>query len=641
MKKHEFVFIVLAAVLTLQHSFQANAAGFDDPVLEQEEIVVTATRIETPLGRLGSSVTVISRDEIEARGKPTVLDLLRGLPAIDVVQSGGAGSAFSIFIRGAKSEHTLVLLDGIEMNDPITPGRTFTFASLSVENIERIEILRGPQSMLYGSDAMGGVIHIITRKGEGEPSGSVRAEGGSFDTVSARGEFRGENGPLGYALGFSRLETGGISTAREEDGNREKDGSESTSASARVSALLRKNLEAEATVRYEESETDLDASGGVGGDDPNSRESREQIAARAEARLLAFDGAWEQVLGASWTRHDREYVDPADPFRPLDSSRSVFESDLLVFEWRHNFMLGDSHVLTLGMESGEEEGSSEYASRSAFGPYTSVFEEKSARTDGLYLQDRFLPESSISGSLGVRVDDHDRFGTETTYRLALSWEVQDGTRLKASFGTGFKAPSLYQLYSMYGDDSLDPETSDGWDAGVEHVFRDGRWTFSLTGFQNEFENLIDYDLVAWRYVNVARAETKGLECLVVFRGDRLEWSAGYTLTETEDRDTGLDLLRRPKHKATFEAGYRFGETGRAGFEIVYVGEREDVDDSTWPAARVELDAYTRVDLSASRRLGDRFEIFGRVENLFDEDYEEIKGYGTPGRSGYAGCKVEI
>ena len=603
-----------------------------------EEVVVSATRIEIPVREVGSSVTVISGSQIEEQQKPTVPDVLRTVPGLDVVKRQGATS---VFMRGSKSEHTLVLIDGIEMNDPVSPGRAFDFSYLTVDNIERIEVIRGPQSTLYGSDAIGGVINIITKKGKGSPEGFVSAEAGSFNTFRERAGISGENSLANYSVGISRLDTDGISAADRDDGNHEDDGLENTSVSGRVGFTPWESFGLDFILRWIDAEADIDNSGGAGGDDPNYTTETQQLYFRSQASLVLMDDLWEQKLGFSLTDYSREGDNDTDADHPDDLSRDSYDGKIIKFDWQHDLYLHETNTLTLGVETEAEKGRSDYYSQSIYGPYSSIFGEETARTRSFYLQDRITLRNSFFTTLGVRVDDHDRFGTETTYRLTLAYCInQTGTTIKGSYGTGFKAPTLYQLYSAYGDENLDPEESTGWDVGVEQSLFGKKLTLSATYFSNDFDDLIDYDTGLWKYINVAEAKSHGIElsATLVPIGD-LTLRAGYTYTDTQDKTTREDLLLRSKNSFGLNVDYRILNKANINLDISYVGARYDNDFSTWPATRVRLDPYTLVNLAVSYDITGTIKLFSRVENLFDEEYEEVKGYGTAGFSAYGGLKV--
>ena len=632
------------AALLLAAPSHTTAGDADPPNLRDiEEIVVTATRLETPGRELGSSITVITNEQIQQQGKATVADLLRSVPSLDVAQSGGSGQTASVFIRGAKSEHTLVLIDGVVMNDPSSTGRGFDFGKLAASNIERIEIVRGPQSTLYGSDAMGGVINIITKKGAGKTSGFLSAEGGSYKTLTTEAGVGGSAQAYNYSVDLSRMQTDGFSAASTKYGNTEKDGHTNTTLSARLGITPLKNFDADLILRYVNDHFDLDNFGGPGGDDPNFTGKSKRLFMRAQSRLSLFNEFWEQKIGFSFSDHSQRFNNDIDAAHPLDRERSTYNGQIVKFDWQHNLYLHETNTLTLGAEAKRETASSTYYSESFFGPYSSDFEKQSARTAGFYFQDKIRLWDSWFTTLGARVDDHGKFGTKSTYRAASSYLIRKtSTRIKGSYGTGFKAPSLYQLYSMYGDQNLDPEKSTGWDAGVEQSFLKGRLKLDVTYFRNDFRNLIDFDSGAWKYVNVGKAQTKGVE--ISMHGkltDELVLRAGYAYTTAKDAVSGERLLRRPRNKVSIGANYSFVPGGNVDIEAIWVDARSDFDYTSFPAARVKLHSYTLVNLAASYDITKNITILGRLRNLLNEKYEEVFGYGTPGFSAYGGVRVSF
>jgi vitamin B12 transporter len=349
------LFLFTAAVIA-QDSNNAKPATSDKPNGNQyqlDELVVTATKVETPAKEVGSSITVITKRQIEEQQQSTVLDVLRSVPSLDIVQSGGLGRTTSVFIRGADSEHTLVLIDGVEMNDPISAGRSFDFANLTTDNIDRIEILRGPQSTLYGSDAIGGVINIITKTGEGKPDGFFSVEGGSLKSFREAGGFYGGNKRIRYSLGFSRQDTDGISAAGEKYGNTEKDGYGNTSVSGKLGITPAHNLNVDVIFRRIDAKADLDNNGGIGGDDPNSTTSSTEHYFRTQARLLLFHNIWDQKIGFSLTNNSRAYKNDVDAAHPNDSNQSSYDGNIYKFDWQNNFNIHRTNILTAGLETEE------------------------------------------------------------------------------------------------------------------------------------------------------------------------------------------------------------------------------------------------------------------------------------------------
>ncbi len=643
--KHLVLLITLFMLLTsIPLSVQAQ-----EKEITLETIVVTATRVETPVEEIASSVTVISSEEIKRKQKPTVLEVLRDTPGLNVVQTGGAGRTTSMSIRGANSEHTLVMIDGVEVNDPITVGRSYDFAHLTVDNIERIEILRGPQSTLYGSDAIGGVIHIITKKGEGKPTFFLSAEGGSFTTFRETVGLSGGNKWVNYSLGLSRIDTDGISAARKKNGNYERDNYENTSLSTRLGMTPLENLNVDFLLRYINAKSEIDTwVFGVGVvDDPNYFQKSEQVLFKTQAELSLFEKIWNQKLGFAVNDHDRYYKNKKDPQHPFDFERSSYYGELIKLDWQHHVKLHKTNALTFGFEFEREEGKSRYYSESIWGPDQSVFPKKTANTKGYYIQDEIRLWDRLFGTVGLRIDDHSRFGTETTYRMAPAYLIKEThTKIKGTFGTGFKAPSLYQLFAPatlwgpIGNKNLKPEKSRGWDVGVEQNLFGGRVVLGATVFRNDFKDLIQFESLKG-YINVARAKTEGAEIFATLKPmDDLMIQMNYTHTDTENKVTERDLLRRPKNKFNLDLNYSFLKKGNIHLGVIFVGKRDDMDPSTF-TRRVKLDGYTLVNLATSYDLTKNFQIFARVDNLFDKEYEEVKGYGAHGLSFFGGIKLSF
>ena len=650
MKKLFFVLVmgimmaapVLGNVETKEKHNQQKEETKTGPKRLKYLIVVTATRTEQPKLELASSTTLMSFEDLKKAGKETAADALAAVPGLDVVQNGGPGKTADIFIRGANSEHTLVMMDGVEVNDPMSPGRTFDFGHLNLDNIDRIEIVRGPQSTLYGSDAMGGVINIITKKGKGKSRGFISAETGSYGTFREALGVSGGTDTVNYSLEISRLDSKGFSESGEKYGNTEKDGYNNTTLSGSIGFKPAKNLELNLISRYITARNHLDNFAGAGGDDPNYITDARQFLLAADSRLSLLNGKWGQRLGISYNNMRRDLTNPTDQFQPFDSQEGLYKGRIFKIDWQHNLYLHPTNTVTAGIEYQKEWGESTYSWESLWGPGESSFPGKSARTTGFYLQDSIKIQDTFFMTLGIRFDHHDRFGTETTYRIAPALLLKSGTKLKATYGTGFKAPSLYQLYApatawgLVGNQNLEPEKCKGWDIGIEQFLFNDRLTLSFTYFQNNFEDLILYDFIQG-YININQADTKGFE-IFMSAGPlkNLTINGSYTYTDATDKETGEQLLRRPKHKANLTFNLRLFKKANANLFIIYVGKRLDL----FPYPTItEAPAYTLFNLAASYQLSKNIEVFGRIDNLLDQDYEAVLGYGTPGRSAYIGIKA--
>lgn len=609
------------------------------------EVVVTATRIETASENIPNSVTIITAEEIEQKQAGSVLDVLRSVPALDVAQQGGKGGLTSVFLRGTNSKHTLVLLDGMELNDPINPGRAYDLADLSVDNVERIEILRGSAGTLYGSDAVGGVINIITKKGQGEPSASVTLEGGSYGTGRAAVDVFGGSGNFNYSLGLSRLETGGISAADEKDGNDEEDGYTRDTLAGRLGWEIGGNAEFDITYRSNSGDKDLDffAFGSGIEDDPNYTTSFEQQFLKSSLYLSLLDGVWDQTISVSASKHERSSSDDPDPDHPFDLLRDNYKGELLKYEWQNDLYFGDANILTMGAEWEEESGSSrDYREFEDFlNPGTSTsssteMAEKSTTNGALFVQDQLRIGDDRTITAGIRIDDNERFGDEKTYSVGFISDLfTSSVKTRGTFGTGFKAPTLSELFDPWvGNPDLDPETSTSWDLGVEWTGSVG--SLSATLFENKFEDLIVFDWNTYLLANIDSARSRGVE--IYASGDItpiLSVTGSLTFTDAEQLDTGEDLDRRAKRKIGVDVTLRPTDNLALGLNTLVVGERPDEGGS------ITLDEYTLVNLTGTYNLTEMVELFGRVENLLDEEYQEVSGYGTVGRSAYVGIRAGL
>ena len=637
MKWHSIVLLFAAVFLVVP----GRAAALEMAGQDIEEVVVTATRLETPAGQVASSVTVITADDIENKHARTVLEVLRDVPGVSVTHQGSAGGASSVFLRGASSFHTLVLIDGVEANDPINPNRAFDFGHMTTDNIERIEVLRGPQSTLYGSDAIGGVINIITKRGTGSPSSFIAVEAGSFDTARLSAGAWGKSGRLGYSLSISDFDSEGISSASAADGNTERDGYENITLSGRLDVSLGEVWDLSVVARVVNARSELDDFGGAGGDDPNFIEESDQLFMRLEAAAVFMEGRMENTFGISMSRHERTDTDSPDPLHSVDLNDSFFRGGLRKLDWQGNYFLNDSNTLVFGIETEIERGKSEVnLVDPIFGSYASTFDEEETTT-GYFMEDQLEAGPGFYSTVGVRVDDHSRFGKETTWRIAPALLLNDGrVKIKGTWGTGFKAPSLSQLLGFGGNVNLKPEKSSSWDLGVERKFSGKGAALGATWFASDIEDMIIFS-PSFVLENINEAKITGLEVTAsVGFSDSISMDGQYTHQNTLDKSTGDDLLRRADDQYSINLLWAAARSD-LNLELIYVGKREDLNFSTFPSSRVDLAAYRLVNVSTSVMLTDAITLTGKLENVLDEDYEEVFGYGTPGLSGYAGVKVEL
>jgi len=649
MTKKIFIMVLVLTILTISAQSQSKNKQEKNPAEFQYNIVVTATRLETPAREVASSITVITSQELKRLKKTTILEVLQDVLGLDLIQNGGPGGTASVFLRGANSEHTLVLLDGVEINDPISPSRFCDLAHLSLANVDRIEILRGPQSTLYGSDALAGVINIITKKGQGKPKISFSSLGGSYSTLSSQTGISGSSGSWSYSLAASYFKNKGPSAASSSyEGNQEKDGYRNLSLSGRVGFKFNDNFDLDLILRSIKTKTDIDNFGGAYGDDPNNIQDYDALFFRGQTRFLLLKNRWEQKFSLAVLDYDRRHQNSPDDSHPLESEKGSFKSKLLKAEWQNNFYLHEANTLTFGLDLQQEEGESDYLSKGAFGSFSSHFPQQKGQTAGFYLQDQVRISGRFFATVGARLDVHSQFGSAFTYRLAPAYFIEKtGTKLKATLGTAFKSPSLYQLYAPgtlwgpIGNQQLKPEESTGWDVGLEQEILGKRISIGATYFYNNFKNLINFDY-AHGYINIGRAQSKGIEfSLQAHFDDQSLFKVNYSHTEAKDKDKETYLLRRPKDKFSINLYYALTEKINLNFNFLYTGQRQDMDFSTWPETEVSLPAYWLVKAVASYNLNPHFQLFLRLDNIFDEQYEMIKGYGTPGFSALAGLKLEF
>jgi len=610
-------------------SLALAGAAFAQQVPVAPDTVVTANRVPTSLERVGSAITVITAEDLQKRQTTVLTDVLREIPGLAVSRTGQVGGQTSVRIRGGESRHTKVLIDGVEVNDPAA-GNDFDFANLMAGDVERIEVLRGPQSVLYGADAIVGVINILTRSGKGPPKATAQIEAGSFQTHNARAGVSGGTEFVSYALNLAHLETGGISSADQRNRNFEQDGYRNLSASSRLALrpIKESDLEVGLSLRHTEAKVDFDGINlaSVPVDAPNVQESREQFF-RLHGSFSLFDGRLENAIGGNYHEKKR------DTFRAgVETGR--FDGYQKKFDYQATLRANASNTIVFGVEDRTEwvnDSSTIGASdgvRSGYAMYQlSLFD-------------------ALSLTAGGRYDDHSRFGGEGTYRFTAAYNFATwGTKPHASYGTGFKAPSLFQLFAQFppffvGNPSLQPETSKGFDIGVEQKLLGGKLTVDATLFMNDIDNLIATSGVTLR--NIAKTESKGIELSVKAKPfSWLDLTASYTFSLAEDSLTHTELVRRARHIGSFNATAYPREDVAVNLGMLTNGDQNDLDFGTFPATTRSLGGYTLVNLGVSWAVTPWATVFARGENLLDKQYQEVLGFGTLGRAGYAGARLSF
>jgi vitamin B12 transporter len=592
----------------------ALPAPAQQPAPVSESVVVTATLSPEEESHLGSATTVITRQKIEVSGARTVLDLLRAVPGLDVAQQGSDGSLTSVFLRGANSTQTLVLVDGARVNSPFFSG--YDFSALTTESVERIEIVRGPFSALYGSDAIGGVIQIFTRSGAPGFSGQLAAEGGSAGQRQGTLFLSGGSGPFTVAGSYREARAGGD---RSNSDWREHNGS--LRLEARLAESVRAALEGSIL------DGEVGVPGPVGNETPRARGGfREERIALPVSFQPAADH--EATLLLAHVASKPSFRNPDDPF-------GFTFSDTNAGTWQargaDTWKTGPHRIAAFASWERWE-----VDDRNTFG--TTLSGNRSTLW-GAGLQDSIAFGSAWSATAGLRYDHHSQFGDAWSPRGTISWLSKDARwKLRASAGEAFRAPSVGELaYPFSGNPSLKPERSASYEIGAERYVPRGRIEVSL--FWNDLRDLIVFDFVASKNENIGRAQTRGAELVIrqtISTG--LDLDAGYTYLDGKDSGTGLPLLRRPRHRAFLEACLRPVSRLTVFPRATFVGRRADVDALSFQ--RVESPSYVRYDLTVRYELA-RLLPYARLENVTDRRYEEVNGYPAPRHRFAAGLEARF
>lgn len=603
-----------------------------DAVPELPTTIVTANRYESSERETGTSINVITAEELKKRQVLTVADALRLVPGLDVLNSGGMGRTTSVYTRGAGSGQTLVLIDQVEMNDPSSPVGAFDFANLTVDNIERIEILRGGESALYGSDAIGGVINIVTKKGRQAPQFGLSAQGGSFNTFKVLGSAVGTIDDFNYSATASETQTHGFSAADYLWGNPERDWYRNTTFDGRAGYQALDNLDVGVSLRYNYGKSALDY---MLGNSPNPAHpfapvdalnytgTTGELYTRGFTHFTVLDNLWEQTLGVGYSQTNRDYRN-WDPALPYNLSGD-YQGSKIKGDWQHIFHLHEDNTLTLGLEDEEDQLQNQ----------SENIGTQSYNTQGYYLSDRFTLFDRSFTTASVRYADNNLAGSKVTGSFTEAVLIDEtGTKLKGNIGTGFKVPTLYELFApFFGNVNLLPETSLNWDLGFEQGFLDQTIQFGATYFSNQYNNLIQAAPPLWIAQNINSATAQGVEAFFqVNPMEDLTLRGNYTFTATLDKDTGERLVNRPTDKGTFEANYRFLDNADVNLILIAVGEKDGVLGTRVPA-------YAITNLAGSYRINEYVKLFARVDNLFNKEYQEVYGYGTSRLAGYAGVSL--
>jgi len=643
--------LLSAAVPLILFATQASAQpAADDLDTSLDEVAVVATRAPEPLSKVGNSVTVLTDQVIQQSQATVTSDLLQQTPGITVARTGGIGQPTSVFIRGADTDQTVVVIDGVKMTDPSLATGGFDFQDFLIGDISRIEILRGAQSTLYGSDAIGGVINVVTADPTRKSQGDASLEGGSHGTGYGTANVGGMSDALMWRIAGSYYGTGGIPCFDRYLGGRRDCASQIGDGAAQMRYQLTPDVQLDLRGYIVSARTDFDGYDTptfTFGDDREYGKTQQGIG-YAGLTWLSPSHSVTNRLSVQYTGSETREFDPDAPVNYGDPTTETFYGfgRNIREEYQGNWEFSDAGQVVFGAQN-------EHSTINTVSPF-SPFLGAGVIVDSGYVQAQYEVLKGLTLTAGERYDHHDVYGGHATGQLAAAWVMPDrNTILRASFGQGFKAPALYQLYSNYGNRALQPETANSWDAGIEqHVLQD-RLVASVTYFQRSSRDLISFfdcftpsPLCATEpfgyYANIARSFARGVEFTGSLRAtERLSLTANYTWMSAEDRSAGAstygnELPRRPANTGNATVSYVWPFRLSTDLALRYSGA--DFDDA---ANQIRLGGYVLLDFRTSLPINDHVQVYARVENLTDRRYEVAYQYGTFGRSAYIGARASF
>lgn len=598
--------------------------GFVNPLKAIEpDIIITANKVEVDSKKVASSVTVIDSNEIEKSKESNLLNLLRRIPGVEINQSGGAGRLSNIFIRGSNSNQVLILYNGIRLNSSTTGA--FDLSDIKTENIEKIEILRGSHSVIYGSEAIGGVVNIISKK----KNFSKKLKSENFDLKVSSGSLETQNYTSTAGINrkgvssnnsISLLDTEGISAASELRGNKENDSYRNVNFSSSNIFDLSDTTHLDLIYLYNKSEAELDGFDfGVGPvDDPNYIQKRELNTAKVGLNTV-ISNIISSKTNLKLSEESLKGLDPDTDFNNFKIfSRNYSVDSNLIFNFNDYFNS------LFGFEYEVREGSN-----------LSNF-DKSRNVRSFFLDNRIDLLSDLYLNLGIRNDRDSIFGDKTTYRTGVSYVMSNvSSRLHSSFGTGFRAPNFNELYfPMFSNPNLNPETSASWDIGIEKTLLEGDLLIDISYFHSDFRNLIVSDSLTFIPDNIDSARAYGIEADLKYYSSFADFTANYTFSEADNKTTQQRLARRPKHKFNFSVSKSFFDSFNAFIQLLVVNNRVDSDQTL-------MDNYEKVDLNFEYVVSRDLLTFIKLENLFNQKYEEVTGFTSNRFYVLAGFKVDF
>ena len=596
-----FIIILFSINISLINDLSAN---------EVDEIIVKGARIETPASNFGSSIFILNSEDIRLRGIRSAIDAISSSPGVTTKKNGSFGGVGSVRIRGASSSQTLVLVDGVPVNDASSPGGGYNFEYLDTSNIERIEVLRGSQSTLWGSDAIGGVVNIFTKSAE-DNSVNILSETGSFGLRKLNSEFGlvSNFGKFLFLVDDTSLD--GISKADRKDGNIEKDGFETNSYSFKGNTEIN-NIKIKGLLSYIKSDVEYDSFGFVTGvQDGDERSITEEFTGNLTIKFNLFGEKLENTFSFNQSDISRDYFTDNNLTFGADGDRKLYR-------YQGNTGFGKYNKIAFGFEKEESNVSLDKLS-----------------IDSLFLLYQFQPIKDLVVSAGIRNDDNKGFSSKTTRKIAAAYKISENISIKSSWGEGFKVPTIFQTtFFCCGANSANtnirPEVSTSYDLGFDFSLKD-KFSFSLIYFKQDVNNQINFSFSLGGYENIDFVESDGFEISSNSKvSETVNLFINYSYIDSIDGN-GLRLINIPKDSGELVLTYVPSSKLSGSMALKYNGS----EISTYG----NLNSWSRVDINLFYKLNNFSEVYFRVENLFDEDYQQVFGYGTPDRSGLVGIKV--
>lgn len=595
-------------------------------VNEPTDVVLPAIELKrASMERASGNKTTVQKEELQLRQNQTIADALRSVEGVTITNSGGPGKPSSVFIRGSNADHVLILIDGVEVNDLLSPSRAATLDQVFSDEVERIEILRGPQTLRYGPSALNGVVNIVTKKGFGGPKRLLKAEIGKYSSVDGMLGLSGGEPDTNYDIRYNQFQTEGFSSADERLGNTETDRASQSQVSGRFGLAPLNNLDLDVSVRYIDSFTENDLGGGVNQDDLDFFTRTRKLLTSVQTASKFNDGFIELNNLVALQRFDRISQNNPDLVNPA-SLYENYHGQLLKLSSNTNLNWTRNQSTTLGFDFKEDRGRS------------NSFSDKSNQLVGAFASHSYTSTSGIFFDFGARWDEELKNSQNYfTTQNGIGFAFTDQTNIRLGGGTSIKQPSLYQLYSTFGNKDLQTEKASSAELKLEHGFADHLGKLSSAVFYNHFDDLID--IAGTQYINSGSAETFGAEFVA-----RAPIAAGifvggtYTLLRTRSLQTGLPLLRRPNESATADLQLNFTERLHVLHSTNFVGVRDDIDNV---GSRTVLPEHFVSRLVTNFDISKDSKMYVRIENLYDRKYQEISGFGTTRRAAYLGFSTQF